>query len=423
MARRLRFKGETGELTASSTRALRQLRGPADEHLEPSVLKAEQSNTSVIYGDKLILKLIRRLDAGTNPELEIGRFLTERTKLAHVPPVAGFLEYRRGRQEPLTVAILQGLVPNEGDAWQYTLDALDRYFERALTASLTSDEAAPPVGSLLSLSDGEAPEDITTLLGPYLESAMLLGQRTGELHLALASSPDDANFAPETITPFYQRSLYQSMRNLTSQVLQALRRRLRHLPEELQGQAQRVLDREETILGRFRAVVEGKITGTRIRCHGDYHLGQILYTGKDFVIIDFEGEPARPLSERRIKRSALRDVAGLLRSFHYAAYSALFAREPSGAVRPQDTEALEPWSRLWYMSVSAAFLRAYLATASRGRFLPSARKELEIMLDAYLLEKAIYELGYELNNRPDWVRIPLQGILDLLALEPTHAQD
>jgi len=268
---------------------------------------------------------------------------------------------------------------------------------------------------------GWHPEPVDSLIGPYLESARLLGQRTGELHVALASSVDDPSFVPEPITPFYQRSLHQSMRNLASQALQMLRRRLRHLPDEAQEQAQRVLDSEEAILKRIRAVVALKITGTRIRCHGDYHLGQVLYTGKDFVIIDFEGEPARPLSERRIKRSPFRDVAGLLRSFHYAAYFALFARDRGGPVRPEDIATLEPWARIWYIWVSATFLKAYLDSTSGVPFLPEARDELEVMLDASLLEKAIYELGYELNNRPDWVRIPLVGILDLLSLEPTHA--
>ena len=422
MARRQRFRGEVGELTASSTRALRQLRGPADKPLDARVLKAEQSNTSVVYGDRLILKLFRRLDAGVNPELEIGRFLTDRTKLTRVPPVAGFIEYRRPRQEPQTVAILQGLVPSEGDAWQYTLDTLDRYFERALTTPLTTEEMAVPPGSLLKLADAEIPELVDSLIGPYLESARLLGQRTGELHVALASSSDDPSFVPEPITPFYQRSLYQSMRNLAGQALQTLRRHLRHLPDEAQKQAQRVLDSDEAILKRFRAVIDLRVKGSRIRCHGDYHLGQVLYTGKDFVIIDFEGEPARPLSERRIKRSPFRDVAGLLRSFHYAAYFTLFARDSGGPVRPEDIATLEPWARIWYIWVSATFLKAYLDSTSGVPFLPEARDELEVMLDASLLEKAIYELNYELNNRPDWVRIPLQGILDLLSLEPTHAQ-
>jgi maltose alpha-D-glucosyltransferase/alpha-amylase len=420
IARRQRFKGAAGEVTARSTPVFRRMRGPADEVLEPSVLKAEQSNTSIIYGDRFILKLFRRLDEGINPELEIGRFLTEKTTLAHIPPVAGFIEYSRGRQEPLTVAILQGLSPNEGGAWQYTLDELERYFERVLTGQPEVKEIPMPAKSLLDLTEEEPPQLAADLVGPYLESARLLGERTADLHIALASALDDPNFVPEPLSPFYQRSLHQSMRSLSRQVFQLLRNRLPNIPEALQNQARQLLGLQEVILERFQSILDRKMTGVRIRCHGDYHLGQVLCTGKDFVIIDFEGEPARPLSERRIKRCALRDVAGMLRSFHYAAYSALLNQEASGAVRPEDIPALEPWARLWYLWVSAAFLKAYLAQAAQVPFLPQEREELQVMLDASLLEKAIYELGYELNNRPDWVRIPLQGILDLVGVQAEH---
>jgi len=420
IARRRRFDGTAGELAAGSTKALRQLWDATEEPLTPSVLKAEQSNTSVIYGDRFILKLFRRLDEGVNPDLEIGRLLTEKTTLTHVPPLAGFIEYRRGRQEPLTLAILQGLVPKEGDAWQYTLDELERYFERVLTDRPEAEEVAVPARSLLDLAEEAPPRLAADLIGPYLESARLLGERTADLHVALASALDDPSFVPEPMSPFSQRSIYQSMRSLTGQVFQLLRQRLQEIPEELSDEAQQLLGLEETILQRFQSILGGKSTAMLIRCHGDYHLGQVLYTGKDFVIIDFEGEPARPLSERRIKRCALRDVAGMLRSFHYAVYATLFNHRVSVPVRPEDIAALEPWARFWYRWVSAAFLKAYLAEASQVPFLPQGRDELQVLLDAHLLEKAIYELGYELNNRPDWIGIPLQGILDLVGGQAEH---
>jgi maltose alpha-D-glucosyltransferase/alpha-amylase len=420
IARRQRFKGMTGEVVAQSTRSFRRMRGPAHEPLEPSVLRAEQSNTSVVYGDTFILKLFRRLDEGVNPELEIGRFLTERTTLAHIPPVVGFIEYGRGHQEPRTLAILQGLVPNQGDAWQYTLDELERYFERVLTTQPEAEEVPVPTKSPLELAEEEPPQLATDLIGSYLESARLLGERTADLHVALASALDDPNFVPEPLSPLYQRSLHQSMRSLSRQVLQLLRNRLAGVPEPLRDQARQLLGLEETILKRLQSVLNRKMTGLRIRCHGDYHLGQVLHTGKDFVIIDFEGEPARPLSERRIKRCPLRDVAGMLRSFHYAAYSALLNPEGSGTIRREDVPALEPWARFWYLWVGAAFLKAYLARAAQVPFLPRGREELQVMLDALVLEKAIYELGYELNNRPDWVGIPLQGILDLVGVRVEH---
>jgi maltose alpha-D-glucosyltransferase/alpha-amylase len=256
----------------------------------------------------------------------------------------------------------------------------------------------------------QLPQAAIDLIGPYFESARLLGERTAELHLALAANGMDPNFAPEPFTPFYQRSIYQSMRNLTVRTFQLLRSRLRHLPEKEREMAKKVLERESAVHARFHSVLDRKISAMRLRVHGDFHLGQVLYTGKDFIIIDFEGEPARPLTERRLKRSPLRDVAGMLRSFHYAANHAIFIQ----AHRPEDLPAMEQWANFWYTWVSMVYLKSYLELTRQAGFLPRDESELQILLDAFCLEKAVYELAYELNNRPEWVRIPLQGILQLL---------
>jgi maltose alpha-D-glucosyltransferase/alpha-amylase len=328
--------------------------------------------------------------------------------------VTGSLEYRSEIGEPRTLAILQGFVPNEGDAWRYTLDSLERYFERAVARIGDATNLPLPERPILALVEEKIPPPAHEAIGTYLETARLLGERTAQLHLALVSEPDDPIFSPEPFTPFYQRSLYQSMRNLKAQVFQVLRRSLRDLPAPARAEAQRVLDLDAEILKRFRAVVDRKIGAVRTRIHGDYHLGQVLHTGKDFVIIDFEGEPARPLSERRIKRSPLRDVCGMLRSFHYAVQSALQRRVEAGQARTEDLPRLEPWARLWHGWVSSAFLKKYLRVSGKAAFLPRGRGDLAVLLNAYLLEKAIYELGYELNNRPSWVRVPLQGILNLV---------
>jgi maltose alpha-D-glucosyltransferase/alpha-amylase len=412
MSRPRRFRGEHGELEASHTRAFRGLRGHEDEPLDSTPVRAEQSNTSVMFEDRLIMKLIRRPGDGINPDLEIGRFLTEKARFSSTAPVAGALEYRTQRGGPAaTVAILQGLVPNQGDAWAYTLDSLGRYFEWALAHA----ETEPPVSqkSLLELSHEEVPDLAKEALGFYLNSADLLGLRTAELHTALASEKEDPNFVPEPFSDLYRRSLYQSMRNLTSEVMRGLRRQRRGMPEEAQGEADRLIALEGEILRRFHAVLERRVTGMRTRVHGDYHLGQVLYTGSDFMIIDFEGEPARSLTERRLKRSPLKDVAGMLRSFHYAANAALFG-QASTVIRPEDIPQLEQWVMYWYQWVSAVFLKSYFEVASRGAFLPRDREELAALLDIYLLEKAIYEVGYELNNRPAWVRVPMQGVLSIL---------
>jgi len=415
IGRRRRFKMSSGELFASSGRTFRQMRGNVKQDLEPSLMKAEQSNTSIVYGERFILKLFRRLADGVNPELEIGRFLTEKTSFENIARVAGSVEYRRVKDEPRTFAILQGFVQNEGDAWQYTLDALDRYFQSAL-ARHTEVEAPIPPRSLLELGTNDIPALANEIIGPYEESARLLGQRTAELHRALGSDSTDPAFAPESFSTLYQRSLYQSLRSSLTQSFQLLRQRLKTLTESAARDARRLVKLEPEGVKRLQAVYQQKIVAKRIRCHGDYHLGQVLHTGNDFVIIDFEGEPLRSVSERRIKVSPLRDVAGMLRSFHYAAYAGLFNQQSRGVVQPgpEALANLEPWARCWYGWVSVLFLQAYLETAADANLLPQSGEDVRILLEAYLLDKAVYELSYELNNRPDWVKIPLQGIRQLL---------
>jgi maltose alpha-D-glucosyltransferase/alpha-amylase len=415
MQRRRVFKSATGEITASPTSFLSRITASMVKSLEPSPLKAEQSNTSIVYGDRLVLKLFRKLEEGINPEVEIGSFLTENSTFTNIAEVAGSMEYRSGRNKPASLGILQGFVPNEGDAWQYTLNTLERYFELALAHRTVQ---APPVPRqpLLSLPKG-LPSLARNTIGTYLASARLLGQRTAELHSALASGTDNTDFVPVPYNLMYQISLYQSLRGSAVQTLELLRERLPRLPEELQKDARAVLDLEKTIIGHYNLIRREKISASRIRCHGDYHLGQVLYTGKDFVITDFEGEPARSLTERRIKHSPLKDVAGMIRSFNYAAYTAL-AKQISLRHKPPNTlPLLQQWAQYWYVWVSAVFLNTYLDTIKPTGLLPENPDHLKILLDAFLLEKAIYEVGYELNNRPDWVKVPLQGILQMIKAE------
>ncbi|MFC1937819.1 maltose alpha-D-glucosyltransferase [Chloroflexota bacterium] len=413
MARRQRFKGGRGDVVASrSPRIFGKIRGPVTEPLESSLLKGDQSNTSVIYGERMQLKLFRRLEEGMSPELEIGRFLTEKQPFSNAPPVAGVIEYRTRWSEPVTLAILHGYVHNEGDTWRYTLDSLGHYFERVL-AHPGVEAPIPSGGSLLDIVDEEIPSIITDTVGPYLVSAQLLGQRTAELHLTLASALAEQNFVPEPFSVTYQRSLYHGLRGFAIQVLQLLRQRIKYLPEVARADAQKVLNLEDAIIGRLQEVSKRRVSGMRTRCHGDYHLGQVLYTGNDFVIIDFEGEPARHLGERRIKRSPLRDVAGMIRSFHYAAHVALRG-QTSTVLRPEDMPQLAKWAKAWYLWVSVAYLKSYLEIMADTPILPQTREGMRVILEVYLLDKALYEVNYELNNRPDWVGLPLQGILQVL---------
>jgi maltose alpha-D-glucosyltransferase / alpha-amylase len=411
IARKRNLKAAHGTVSGIATRALRELRG--SEKLETHVLGVEQSNTALVYGQRLFLKLFRRLETGINTDFELMRFLNEETSFQCTPRVAGTLEYRDKRTKaPTTLAILQGFTPNSGDAWSYTLDAIGRYFDRLLSDPAASERIANamPQENLFELAQMEGIDDLALdTIGSYIADAEKLGWRTAQMHLALASRDDIPAFAPEQFTPHYQRSIYQSMRSQLVQTLQAVRKHSSEREEFAQ-----LIASEPELHQRLRDVLDGKIEASRIRIHGDYHLGQVLYTGSDFVIIDFEGEPARPLSERRIKRSALRDAAGMLRSFHYAPYAVVFGTAPGSYVRTEDLGLLEAGARFWHHWVSAIFLRAYLAESARGSHLPVNPDSVETLLRAYLIEKALYEVVYELNNRPDWVRIPLHGLLDLV---------
>jgi maltose alpha-D-glucosyltransferase/alpha-amylase len=413
VGRRRRWRGKGGELVGSRTRSFGDLRGP-DDPLRATVLRGEQSNTSINLGDRLLFKLFRKLEPGINPDLEIGRHLTERTEFRRVPLLAGGLEFRGRHGEPMTVAVLHQFVPSEGDAWSYTLNALSQYFERALVSRTQPGEAELGPASLFDRAHADLPPLVEESAGPYLENARLLGQRTAELHLSLADAGEDPALAPEPFTALYRRSLYQSLRSLARTTFELLRRQMSSLPEEAREQARAVLGLEEQLLRRVRAMLDRKVRASRIRIHGDYHLGQVLFTGKDFVIVDFEGEPSRSLSERRFKRSTLRDVAGMIRSFEYASAYAIH----QGPGRVEDIPTLKPWGRIWHRWASAMFLRGYLNTAGDAPFLARSRDDASALLDFYLLDKAVYELRYELNNRPEWVGIPLTGILALMESEP-----
>jgi maltose alpha-D-glucosyltransferase / alpha-amylase len=414
IARKGRLRGDGGEIIGHPGRFFREL-GKGEVPVNSQVAKAEQSNTSIVYEDRYYLKLFRNLKEGPHPDREIVQALTEKVRVPFIPPYAGVIEYRRPGAEAVTIGLLQGYVHSQGDSWSYTLDSVGRYFEQVLSRVKETGEKPPVLPPLVNMETVSLPLLFAELLeGHYLEMARLLGRRTGEMHLALSSLTGGPDFAPEPFSMLYQRSIYQSMRAMARQVFELLRRNMKALPKEVNERAEKVLSLEPGILDQLKAILRQKFSAMKIRIHGDYHLGQALFTGKDFVIIDFEGEPARSLSERRIKRSPLRDVAGMIRSFHYAAFFELL-RE--GSIRREDIPVLDPWANLWYQCVSGVFLNSYLDTTRGAPFLSEDKGELEIMLKVFLLEKAVYELGYELNNRPEWAVIPLRGIIDLVKKE------
>ena len=423
IAQNYSYQGVTGKIFATATDLFSQL-SAGTSHLDAVLLKGEPGSTAIAYGThagdgaaahhRLMLKLFRQVEEGVNPDLEIRRFLGEQKRLQHFAPLAGALEYQRANGEPITLGILQELVSDTRSGWEYTLDSLRGYFEQIAVQQAAVTEVPVPASSLLDLLAQDVPELAAQTIGSYLASAQLLGQSTAELHIALASDPSNPNFAPEPFSSLYQRSIYQNARNLTGQILLLLKQRLRSLSPNTQKLGQAVLNSQEQIMGRFQSVLNQKITCLRIRCHGDYHLEKVLYTGKDFIITDFEGEQSFSFGERRIKRSPLRDVTEMLQSFNYAVTQALRHEVESGMIHFEELPRMEQWAQFWYSWVTAAFLNAYLETASQDSFLPKTQQELQALLDAYLLEEVIYGLGYDLNHRPDWVEISLQRVLQLL---------
>ena len=416
IARRRSLVGREGRLVGAPSPNLRRIRRRVDGDQAPVPMAAEQSNSSVAFGDAAILKFIRRIEEGLNPGVEIGRFLSEQARFPYAPLAGGSLQYVRHApgHQPVTVASVEQYVANEGDGWSYVVDALGHGLEEALAHTGDEELRMVPPPHLLDVASAGQQGAGHLLLGPHLEWASLLGRRTGELHLALTSERRDPAFAPEPLTPIDRQSLYHGARSLAKRVLRQAAASSSAHPSACVAE---VLEREAEIGERLRVISLADVDGSRIRCHGDYHLGQVLWTGKDFVIIDFEGEPRRSIGQRRLKRPAPYDLAGMIRSFHYASRVAALrlSRDLDSSLHPV---ALESWLTLWYRWVSGTFLGCYLEVTRGAGFLPSSDGQLSQLLDFFLLEKALYELSYEINSRPDWVDIPAQGILDILGTGP-----
>jgi maltose alpha-D-glucosyltransferase/alpha-amylase len=404
------LKSRHGRIRGMRGKAFQGLRGTLAAPFSVRRGSAEQTNTSILYGDRFILKMLRRQEVGINPDAEIGRYLTEKANFGQVPPFAGSMEYRPSADgESSTLAMLQGFVANEGDGWKWTTEELDRYFETSAPLPFP-EELRDGTQDPVELSERPALLLARDHVGIYLDSAIVLGRRTAELHLALASATDDPAFAPEPLTAGDLQTLLTDLRQHAARVFDVLKGRLPYLPDEVVEIAAAVLSRRTQLLEHFDDLRPETFRTWRMRIHGDYHLGQVLKVKTDFVIIDFEGEPARPLPDRRAKQSPLKDVAGMLRSFSYAAYSSLIKFSTR---HPTDIASLEPWAQLWVRCVAAEFLRAYRETAQGAEFLPVDSAEFRRILDVFLVDKALYEVLYELNARPAWVRIPLMGIISL----------
>jgi maltose alpha-D-glucosyltransferase/alpha-amylase len=361
----------------------------------------DQSNSIAFADERFALKLFRRVEPAINPEFEIGRFLAAHG-FTRTPALLGGIEYDRPGLSPGMLAVVQAAITHQGSGWEFTIDELRRYYERVIARVQRTE--------MIDLTQGDQPPPFFAALESwYLASATTLGRRTAELHLTLAQGLDPA-FAPEPLDAAALDALATEMRDDATAALDTLEARAATLPDAARLEAEALLAARDRLLAMFDDIRGLERAGQLIRIHGDYHLGQVLRTEEDFIILDFEGEPARTLAERRAKYSPLKDVAGMVRSFSYAAYAALFA---FAVHAPDDGAALEPWADTWRHWAASAFVSGYRATMESSDLVP-ASDEFSRMLGAFILDKAVYELTYEMNNRPDWIRIPLRGILKLL---------
>ncbi|HEX7675063.1 MAG TPA: maltose alpha-D-glucosyltransferase [Bdellovibrio sp.] len=395
-------------LSASQGRLVAQFVGDKSAEIPDVTMGSfEQSNTSATFGKQYYLKFYRKLAEGEQPEIEIGKFLAEK-QFADAGAYLGSLTYKSGTTS-MSLAVVQKLVENETDGWTLIVRQVEQIAERMLTEPLKDGAEVIPPYHLRDYIEVNPPTYYQNIAGYTLELARKLGVKTANMHLVLGGDTDLPNFVPELYTPFHQRSIFQSFRNLADKVLDQLKASLVHLKDDNLKLAQELLSKEDLIYKKFSAMKGMPLDAPRIRIHGDYHLGQVLFTGQDFVIIDFEGEPARTLGERKLKRSPLKDVAGMLRSFDYAAEFHL----KKNVLKDQQKEHGEEYLKIWSAWAGIEFVKAYLAKMN-GALLPSHLEQTEMLLEMFLLEKALYEVGYELRNRPEWVDIPLRGVLKII---------
>jgi maltose alpha-D-glucosyltransferase/alpha-amylase len=413
LAGRRRVRGTHGSVVVDLSARMRRVLRDAVDAGDVRVLGAEQSNSSIVIGGELILKAIRRVHDGINPDLELGRHLMA-AGFEHSAPVMGALSWERG-SDSATLGVLSAFVANEGDTWQHYVDDL----ARSLEEHVRREDPEPNVPRPTDLATFERPaaaarRALDEQLGPYAESLDLLGRRTAQMHVALATG-DDPAMVPERFTALSQRSLYQGVRSQVRAALSQLRRARSGLDDPTRELVEAVLARSDDLVGLLEPLRGDRLGGRRIRVHGDFHLGQTLWTGRDVVMVDFEGEPARPISERRIRRSPLADVAGMLRSFGYASRTAVRAQVDRGLLaEPVGADAAEPaagWAQWWEDAAGVTYLAAYLDEMSGSELLPDEPSQVRTLLVAHLLEKAAYEALYELRYRPELLVVPLRALL------------
>lgn len=373
-----------GSATQTGRRLIDEVRG-----LPQKMLGVEQSNTSLIIGKKVMLKMYRRVAFGSHPEVATTSFLTQTAKFENTPAYLGMLELKFPDGRSMALGILQSFVPNEGDGWSYTMEYLKKYFSDIIAQKTVSEK-----------HDG------------YMEKARLLGRRTAEMHKAFAKGTD-AVFAPVPVT---RQDLDDWRAQVLAQVdktLAVASQNVGHLSGEMRRRTENLIKRREQLAARINELVPEKTGGFKTRFHGDYHLGQVVIDAAgDFYILDFEGEPLRPITERQIRHCILKDVAGMVRSFDYAAFGAVLMY-----VVPEERAVVAPFAAEWQKQATEAFLDGYFEHMAGCASLPGDKETTRKLLDLFILEKALYEVIYEVANRPDWLAIPMNGLARLTDLD------
>ena len=377
--------------------------------IKSRVHTSEKNNTAISYNNRYFLRIYRKLDPVINPDVEISNYLSKVAKFPYVPTYVGAIKWNM-HSEQLVLGMMQALVENHGDGYNFMLERISNYIERILARDKEALLQHPLLGSLAEpVAYDDLPEIIRSLMGTTgPEQIKLIGTRTGQMHKALAAGTHLQEFAPEDFSLHYQRSLFSSMQSLVREAYQTKQRNLEMLPNAVRGKAKLLMNRREDILRKLKRIYNKKLDVSKTRIHGNYHLGQILFTGKDIAINDFGGDPIRSYSERRIKRSPLRDVAGIIRSLNYVAYEGFLK---TNQVQQGEIESLLPFAQMWHHYMTGFFMSAYLEEVSGTGLVPSDQGDLAMMLDTYMMERAIYDLNTELNNRPAWSIVPL-GVIE-----------
>ncbi|MFI8379757.1 maltose alpha-D-glucosyltransferase [Leeuwenhoekiella sp. NPDC079379] len=382
------------------------------DHVGSRLIETKQSNTSIIYDHRYFLKLYRRLDSTINPDAEIAQYLTETVKFENTPDYMGSLIYATKNQNRAVLGMMQDLVINTSTGWENTTDAAHRYIERVETQEHTETPEFDVSKRTHALVYEDLKENDQLLLDNIIpERLSLLGKRSAEIHIALSNLKGFMGVEQEEFSLHYRRSLYSALQSLTREAFEKLKKAIPTLPEAIKQEAETVFSRKGEVLSCFKRVFDHKIDTLKIRTHGDFQLQNLLWTGKDFIIINFEGDPSKAFSERRILRSGLRDVAAMIRSLHYAAYSPILGQNYTDSYTPSD---LETWVEAWYYYTTRFYLNGYNETMQDSQLIPQNETDYNVVLNTFLLEKSLIELTTELENRPHWSLIALRGIQAVL---------